>query len=272
MSGEGRPRLLYGCVAGARHLRDDRPCQDAIHHATRDGVLAVAVADGHGSSRHGDVGAQRAVAAAVTELLAFAAAGAAQPVGEADALAAIARHDELRERIVHHWVRAVSEHATSSAPDAMVDLVPYGSTLLFALATSGQVLLGQLGDGDIVVVDAAGTVTRPMPIDEASFGDETRSLCQDKAWSFLRLVELPTPLGEAMLFMSTDGYAKSYPSDDAFAAVARDYLGLLREHGADAVERNLPAFLATVSAQGSGDDVSLALLHWPSANAPTESP
>ena len=41
--------LIETCVIGARHIQDGTVCQDAIKtHCSEDGLLVVAVADGHG--------------------------------------------------------------------------------------------------------------------------------------------------------------------------------------------------------------------------------
>ena len=46
------PSLVQCCVTGARHLREGKPCQDAVR-GVRDGdVVVLAVADGHGTSTH----------------------------------------------------------------------------------------------------------------------------------------------------------------------------------------------------------------------------
>lgn len=250
------PELLLGLARGARHLREDKPCQDAIRGVREGDVVVLAVADGHGTSAHGDVGAELAVDVAVRQLLHFAI-----EVGAASDLRAVLAFAEypLRVHIVREWADRVRRHA--AVEDA--DLQPYGSTLLFALAAPWFLLVGQLGDGDILLIDASRQVARPINPDPRNFADETTSLCQDEAWKAMRVHAMPAPRAEALLLLSTDGYSKSYATDEDFELIGPDYLGMFHENSPDAVERQLPDILNAVSSGGSGDDIALGIVHWP---------
>jgi hypothetical protein len=61
--------------------------------------------------------------------------------------------------------------------------------------------------------------------------------------------------------LSTDGYGNSYENDAEFERIGPDYLKLVRERGLGSVVELLPSFLEQVSSGGSGDDVTLALIH-----------
>lgn len=249
------PALIQGCVPGARHVREGKPCQDAIRGAREGDFVALAVADGHGTSEHGDVGAALAVDVAVEQLLRFAAD--LGPDREPRAVHAFAEHP-LRVQLVREWVDRVRRHAGTDA----AELQPYGSTLLFALASPDYVLVGQLGDGDILMVDGARQVVRPIAPDPSNFADETTSLCQNEAWLYMRLRTTPAPDGEMLLLLSTDGYSKSYETDAIFELIGPDYLDMLHEQGAAEVEKQLGEILKAVSAGGSGDDIAFGMLHW----------
>lgn len=220
-------------------------------------MVALAVADGHGTSAYGDVGARLAVEVAVDQLLYF---GNELGTKEVDlrAVHQYANHP-LRVQMVREWVDRVRQHSGEEE----VDLQAYGSTLLFALATPSYLLLGQLGDGDTLMVDSERGTIRPIQPDPQNFADETASLCLNEAWMSLRLHSLPPPEGEALLLLTTDGYSKSYATDEIFELIGPDYLEMFREVGAGSVEQQLPEILQAVSAGGSGDDVALGALYWP---------
>ena len=245
-------------VTGAKHLRDGRPCQDAIR-VDQDGQSAVVtVADGHGSSVHADIGAQLAVEVAASALATFMANLGPELRADARAVHAFAQHP-FRVQLVREWVRRV--HAV--AGNDSVDLKDYGSTLLFAAVTPELVLLGQLGDGDILVVEASGAVARPIPADPSSFAEETLSLCLPEAWSSLRVLVTPRPKAETLLLICTDGYGKSYATEADFERIGPDYLEMVRELGLAEVEGHLDGFLTEVTRGGSGDDIALGLIHIP---------
>jgi hypothetical protein len=254
------PSLIQGRVTGARHVRDGRVCQDAIGGEVSGGVAVLAVADGHGTSLHGDVGAAIAVAVAVEHLVQFAAAlGPERDVRSAHAHA----RDVLRGQLVREWTTRVR----AQAGDDGADLVPYGSTLIFALATSAYLLVGQLGDGDLLLVGSSGLVTRPIAPDPNNFAEETSSLCQKDAWATLRVLTTPAPAPNTLLLLSTDGYSKSYATDAIFEMIAPDYLAMLAEHGPGGVEAQLPEILDQVTVGGSGDDIALGMMYWSGASA-----
>ncbi|MCO5166629.1 MAG: protein phosphatase 2C domain-containing protein [Planctomycetes bacterium] len=243
-------------MIGAKHVRDGKVCQDAILGHRDYSRVVLAVADGHGTSLHGEVGAQCAVEVAVEHLARFATE--LPPGADLQAVHRFAEHP-LRVQLVREWTARVRKHAG----DANAPLKPYGTTLIFALATPTFLLVGQLGDGDVLLVTPDQRVLRPVPSDATSFADETASMCQPEAWSSMRVVTRGAPVDEALLIMSTDGYSKSYASDEVFDRIGPDYLTMVRDEGIEAVEGSLKGFLEAVTSGGSGDDIAFGLLHWP---------
>lgn len=220
-------------------------------------IVALAVADGHGTSKYADVGARLAVQVALAALVRFAEdleKRASNPIE----VRKYAEHP-LRTQIVREW----KERVRAKAESGDTPLREYGSTLLAAVATPDFLLIGQIGDGDVLLVDEDGTVNVPLPADPGSFADETPSLCLPQAEYSFRVRALPAPEREALLLLSTDGYAKSYPTTPDFMQTGPDYLDLVREHGLFGLAPRLRGILEEVTVRGSGDDVALALLHWP---------
>jgi Protein phosphatase 2C len=259
------PTFLTEKVIGASHVRTGKPCQDEAGSLVVGEVVVVAVADGHGSSRFADAGARLAVQVALTALVRFAEElghrGAS--IGEVQKFAS----HPLRVQIVREWAERVRANAgTSNAA-----LIDYGSTLLFAVATSEFLLVGQLGDGDVLLVGADRQVSVVIPADPRAFADETPSLCLPEAWHSLRVRVVPAPQEESLLLLSTDGYSKSYASDDVFRQIGPDYLDLVREGGTHGLAPHLRGFLEQVTTQGSGDDIAVAMLYWPPHVAETVS-
>lgn len=250
------PRVVCARVTGARHLRESQVCQDAVREAQDGRAVAVAVADGHGTSARGDVGASLAVEVAVEHLMTFAANLQSSGIADMAAVQAYAEHP-MRIQLTREWTERVRRHAG----DEQVDLHLYGTTLLFALATPTYLLIGQIGDGDILLVDAKGTVGRPIPPDPRHFAEETSSLCQSQAWTAIATRVAVRPATESLLLLSTDGYSKSYATDAVFERVGPDYLGMLRDD-VPGVQSQLPEILEAVTTGGSGDDIAVGMLYW----------
>jgi serine/threonine protein phosphatase PrpC len=277
-------KVTAASARGSAHLRSGLPNQDACEFRNGDRSSALravlAVSDGHGGARHfrSQVGSALAVHTAIRVLydsldaaLAEAGAGLSMHPVE-DALPPIA------VRMVEEWRTAVrsdfennpftaqeldaveaAEGAPARASVEQDPLLAYGATLLSAAVTDAFVLCLQLGDGDILAVDYDGRTLRPIAADGRLVANQTTSLCQAEAereFRYAVLREFP-----ALLLVSTDGYANSFRSDADFLQIGRDYLDLVRRQGVDALAEELPQILKGASEEGSGDDITLGVLH-----------
>jgi hypothetical protein len=136
----------------------------------------------------------------------------------------------------------------------------YGATLLAAGVTDRVMLYLQLGDGEILSVAANGTTTRPLPPDERLIANQTTSLCQPEAWRDFRSAWAIAPGLPSLVLLSTDGYANSFRTDEDFLKIGQDYLEIIRQQGIASLAEELPSILTEATQQGSGDDITLAVL------------
>jgi serine/threonine protein phosphatase PrpC len=265
--------VLAASVRGAAHVRVGKPNQDAVDWwKGEDGTVVLAVADGHGSEAcfRSDRGARFAVEAAIGACADLA--GRLAPMAIRDGMARGHLGGELAREIVRRWQRRVEEDRAGEDGDGVEatnrrrpgpagSTRAYGSTLIAALAVEAElVLLLQCGDGDVLAVAADGTVYRPVPADERSFGNETASLCLPEAWTEFRFRLLDADELPTLLMLATDGYANSYAGDEAFREVAHDLSRAVDADGAEVVAAALPRWLEETSAGGSGDDITAGLL------------
>jgi hypothetical protein len=221
--------------------------------------FAIAVADGHGDARctRADVGSSLAVAVALDIAAAFSASGTAS---EGEAL-----RTALADGIVGGWTARVHEHLEAhpleaherAATAGLPPLYAYGSTLLAAFVAGGDVFALQIGDGDLLIADDG--VRRVFERDTRFSLNQTTSLCQTDARAEVRVARLHAG-PDALILAATDGYANSFARDADFTRVATDFRSLIGTHGLDAVIERLPDLLDATSREGSGDDISLALL------------
>lgn len=270
-------------VRGSAHVRSGLPNQDAVACSVIPGddaqpsIAIVTVSDGHGGARHfrSQIGSTLAVNTAINALRAFLP----RFTGPDGAASLTQDHiDALQRSIVHDWTTAVladlESNPLSAGELARLDregddgraaleespALAYGATLLVAAATDDLLLYLQLGDGEILSVSAQGETTRPLPPDERLVGNQTTSLCQPEAWTEFRSAWVVAPNLPALALLSTDGYVNSFRSDDDFLKIGKDYLNILREQGISSLSEELPAILEEATRQGSGDDITLAIL------------
>jgi serine/threonine protein phosphatase PrpC len=275
-------------VRGASHDRSGLPNQDAIswYPESRMGApLILAVSDGHGSAKsfRSDRGARFAVNTAIEVIHEFLIADISTNINTS-----IVKNMEdmvkriLPTKITDRWkdiVRAdVEQNEFTEAEKTTLlnkegekglnsiqnnQLLPYGATLLVVAVTDFFILYLQIGDGDILRVDEDGQTTKPLLRDPSLIGNETTSLCMDKAWNqFQIVVEAKHNPAErpALILLSTDGYSNSYASDEEFFKIGGDYLQEVREIGIDSVEQQLEELLKGISTGGSGDDITIGIV------------
>lgn len=277
-----RWRVIGSSVSGASHIRGGIPNQDALGWLQKSGSrrsLIVAASDGHGSPKYfrSHIGSRLAVETAITLAQEFLNG---QP--DSKNLSAIKRtaEERLPQELSRRWREAVESHIENNpfsdeelaalekkdgvAAREAVQNKPvhaYGATILTALVEESFILYLQLGDGDILLVSDGGDVERPLPKDERLFANETTSLSSQSAWSDFRFsfqtLAGPPP---ALILLSTDGYANSFISEEAFLKVGKDLLEMIRADGLDEVNQNLETWLNEASAAGSGDDITLAII------------
>jgi serine/threonine protein phosphatase PrpC len=276
-------RAVGRSVEGSAHRRARIPNQDAIRlwnpHGDGQSVI-VAVADGHGSAVHFRSATGSALAVEAAESVLREVDAALRSGGSIDA----ERDQWIREQIVSRWRAACLADAesepfsaaeelrltgVSSAPEEKVfdPALAYGSTLLAAMVSDTLLVLVQIGDGDILTVDATGGQFRPFPRDVRHVANLTTSLCLGTAVDDIRVAAIPLgavstePGAPVLVLLSTDGYVNSFVSADAFEqVVGPQILSQIRERGLSWVAQVLPRSLRAAAERGGGDDVTLGIL------------
>jgi serine/threonine protein phosphatase PrpC len=244
------------------HERSGAPNQDAVATGLVDGGgLVIALADGHGASRHvrSDRGAAIAVEFAIEQARSavFARHSAEHPlVAATDRILAGWRARVLDDYQARPFTEQERRRAGVDLDDA--PLIAYGATLLISVLAADQVHLAQIGDGDIVVVTEQGGVTTPVPGDSRLVADETTSLCGTNARADFRFATVPKANDATVVVLATDGYGLAFADANWRQTVGRDLLGAIRESGLDGVANQLPGWLAD-SARVGGDDVTVAI-------------
>jgi serine/threonine protein phosphatase PrpC len=228
-------------------------------------ILVVAVADGHGGGKHdlSHCGAALAVQAAVSEVIASlpvpGGEGVWRPVsGSGD--------EEFHNRVTARWKEYVMADAgqrpgLSPGIGNGQDLISrYGTTLLIALIDGSECWLGQIGDGDILLIRPDGSIEAPIPMDEALLGTVTYSLSSRDSPGLWRTARFPVGKG-GLLLMATDGLSDSFEDPESeFQVFAASLAERVAGFGIDRVGSALPAWLDGYSLNGSGDDMTLVLV------------
>lgn len=242
---------------GSAHVRRGAINQDHVDwRCDSDGLgFVAAVADGHGAAPYfrSDIGAKLAVQSAL-DCLKF-------PNPQQPSAATIGTW------IHNRWSELVHAHLSQqrfSAPHDGDDLLPYGSTLIAASASSRWLITAQIGDGDTYLGYSGQALVRVDASQDAFEGEQTLSLCMPDAASYFTIQIVDLDWVESppdFLVLCTDGVAKSFATAGACERAMSQFRELCTSKAGQfsTVASQLPAWLSEVSQRGSGDDASMVM-------------
>lgn len=259
----------FGCSRrGAAHLKTGRPCEDAfaIYSGASAAIpcIALAIADGHGDPRHDQsgTGASLAVQAAVDELICFHRMH--MHTIPPHILRSEFRADFPR-RVTRRWRDSVQADAhqreillSPKTGPSTDEYVRYGTTLISCLIVADTILIGQIGDGDVVLVRPDGTIESPLPTETRLIGKETHSLSSRDAHLLWRTATLDRGDG-GVLIAATDGVSDSFDTTEGgeFFTFVKSLVERVKEFGIESVAGSMAGWLDRYSELASGDDMTI---------------
>lgn len=264
-------KVVGRSVQGASHIRSNTKCQDSHKIVLNDDLIIIAVADGHGSKScpYSDSGSKMAVntfCSLISRLYEAYADNSDQLItylkrdGE-DKIAKTIDY-EWKEKVLKCHKRNLREIPKDEEGKDNLSAVyqQYGTTLLGLAIFDGFLFAFQLGDGDICYVTEQNVEMIICP--EKILGVETHSLSKKDSWksviTTVQRINIDQDL-PVIFTLSSDGFSNSYKSETDFHNTLIEYLGMIKEHGLDAVEENLQGWLNETSEMGSGDDITLCI-------------
>ena len=266
-----QPRIYSASVRGNTHVLREIANQDSscFRYGSSSDRWAAAIADGHGSSAHrySEVGAKIAAQCAVDIALLFQEENlnfglSLEDIGEQIVASII---DSWRLQIQALEKKQSSQHVNIEEDEALrkVDYILYGTTLAFVFPYRDVLLLGSIGDSDGFLRSHSGLVRSLdlFGINDDGIGEETHSLCLPNAKRFFKFKALPSIDGGSM-FLATDGVKKSLRDDTSLNSLLDYYHGLASENK-EFLERDLTEQLQALTSEGSGDDCTALIIHFP---------
>ena len=272
-------RVIGASVQGKHHRETGRESQDAVATLRQMDFSIICVADGHGAEVHcrSGVGAQLAVEAAMNNLKTL--------LYSTNLLKNLPRNDwerQLFRSIITEWndsvMMDIAQHPFTDEENrlrrGLAPRVAYGTTLLAAVMTERLAFYLRIGDGNIVVMDCRGKMVDVLE-NHSLKPNETESMCDDDAISKFKstIYISDQPFRAKAVFLTTDGVLNSFwreegldmnsdlPSskDQFYSWLSSIYYDCLSFRG-DTLRHEVESQLAERSAQGFGDDVSVATI------------
>lgn len=177
-------------VAGTAHLKHGQPCQDSFacrvwQHRGTPAILIAALADGAGSAERAEVGSALACSLFVDIVAEAFDEGAREDDGAATLRYAVTETRRALELKAGHDGRGIAD---------------YASTFLAAILSPERGVIGQIGDG-AVVVGSRGNGWRPVHWpDHGEYANTTCFLTQPDALDQLHLAVLDQPAQQIAMF------------------------------------------------------------------------
>jgi hypothetical protein len=175
------------------------------------------------------------------------------------------RGDRFHLRVTGRWKEEVRADAVRRTGLSLGEeagketLTRYGSTLLVAIIDESEGWVGQIGDGDILIVRPDGTIEAPLPKDGDLLGMVTYSLSSREAPALWRTARFPVDPG-GLLLLATDGLSDSFEDpEEGIRVFARSLAERVASYGIGRIGTALPGWLDGYSRNGSGDDMTLAI-------------
>ena len=272
-------------IQGASHVKHEKICQDfGGHYRCEDYAVAV-VCDGHGGDVYvrSDRGSKFGVEVAIDAIKEFMS-------NKQEFLPNLFLSDnkEVQEKysskvinpliksIILRWNDLVVDDLQQNpfSEDELKDLSgkyqerynsddddnkisAYGTTLI-AVVYAPEFWFGiRIGDGKCVAISSDGTIVDPIPWDEKCFLNRTTSLCDDKAFENFRQC-LSTDNFPAAIYVATDGVDDSFGTDERLFDFYKRLTQTLAQAGFEEGKQELKDYLPKLTAQGSGDDISIS--------------
>lgn|GEM_PF-4743547 len=233
---------------GKSHIAKDTPCQDyCLCTRTDNGLLLLCAADGHGGDAYiySDLGSELACTILKDTVSAFP--------GHQDL--SVFTKKAFKEQLLGNWRDAVLAFHGEDSEEAERVLRRYGTTLLFVIANDTDMVVGQIGDGAILLFNDAGCgqlFRRHLP----KIGSATSSLVSSRALYSLHTEQYSRSLFPHVL-LSTDGIYDKLDSGDVFLRYGMTLLQDVRKHE----QLQEPFTIEGIDVyEESRDDCSIALL------------
>lgn len=236
-----------GKCVGRGHKGTSTPCQDAYAVKLRGGVGCIALADGAGSRRHSDRGAQICVDS-VSRFL----------IKQFDVLLELSkmRPESVSEMILRVALVALRRHVRRKK----YGIEDLACTLLFAAYKDGNVLAGHLGDGVIGIQDEDEIRVLSFP-ENGEYANSTYFVTDKGVQSRLRIYQFDIS-GKAGVILMSDGAAESLfnRSTRELAPAVATMFGWARKLPPKKLRAVLEQNLEQVFRAETTDDCSIAIV------------
>ena len=269
MSGGHQWRVAAATAAGASHVRNNVPNQDAVAHqlveTDRGQVAAVAVADGAGSAARSDEGSRIAADTAVATVV--------DGISQQPAAVSV---QHLAASLVRLAIKQAKDAVVRYSEEQGVSSGEFAATLIVAFAGSRLLAAAQVGDGAVIAFKIGDGAAKTLcAAHSGEYANETTFITSRSRPDRIAAVGHASGLDHDGLALITDGLqnlALKMPEREAFLGFWNPMLNdLAYTDEPEAVPDRLHAFISGERVQSrTTDDVTIAIAARKSRNSQEE--
>ena len=249
-------RYANASVIGQAHINQETECQDRLLCRTidtkTDGEVFVAVvADGAGSTSHGQVGAEIACETFIAQVADFLNSGNASVVS-------------LNEDFGKFWIEFFQAKVKLIAAEKKEEIRDFASTFIGAVVSENATVFYQVGDGGAVFSASGKPESYQFGIEpaESEYVNATEFLTDENAVESLRFVRIEEKIEDLILF--SDGIfavAVDYQKNKPHEPFLMPMIAPLRKgNSANGLNEKLENFLASPKLNEKTDDDKTIIL------------
>lgn len=238
-------KIAGASIVGSSHIKNDTPCQDFIHSMTRGEVTCIALADGAGSYKYSDTGAEISCTA-ITEYF----------TSEFDRFFSLTPLEI--KRFIIHGIRTRLGRKASSLETTKAEL---SSTLLFVAIKDSRFIIGHLGDG-VICGEIDGDLVLLSAPENGEFANTTYFVTSRNYEQHFRVYRGDVTEFTSFFLMS-DGAADAlfHKKEHTFSSALRTFASWLDDHTSDEVDAAIKSNMETLFPKHTTDDCSIILVH-----------
>lgn len=269
---EGCCKTFYARKKGKSHMANGTVCQDyCLAENIGDDIQVVCVADGHGGEAYtkSDKGSYYACSAFL-ELIKTIKSNCDKR-NNTGTLIEVLRTKEFKKKYIQSWkqtvVEAYKKENNESTESAQAIVKKYGTTFLFTVVCRDALVIGQLGDGAIMLSNEFGQ-QQLFKRHAVKTTSATSSLASNRAeYSFV--IDVYEKKYFSSVLLSTDGIYDKLDTDNSFSLYEQDLVKQIEEYG----ELKEPFMVKGIDVSDiTKDDCSISLIRLADKAIPIVSP
>lgn len=238
-------KIAGASIIGSSHIKNHTPCQDFISSLTRGDVTCIALADGAGSCKYSDVGAEVSCSA-VTEHL----------TADFDRFFSMPPSD-LKWFMIH----SIRTRLGRKASLLETNKSELSSTLLFLAIKGNKYLMGHIGDG-VICGETNGELVLLSAPENGEFANTTYFVTSKNYKNHFR-ISYGDISNFTSFFLISDGAAEAlyHKKEHIFSSALKSFASWLDKYPSEEVSLAIKSNMETLFPKHTSDDCSLVIAH-----------